>query len=102
MQGNPYTEEGRRANFALLDTQSKGELDINDMRYINDQLKYGYTDDYLQELIKTVGGFGADSITVDRYNKLIDKKVKNRRAGVWLIYAFSYKYIFIFINIFHN
>ena len=66
----------------MLDTQGKGELDINDMRYINDQLKYGYTDDYLQELIKTVGGFGAETITVDRYNKLIDKKIKNRKAGV--------------------
>ena len=65
-----------------MDTQGKGELDINDMRYINDQLKYGYTDDYLQELIKTVGGFGAETITVDRYNKLIDKKIKNRKAGV--------------------
>jgi hypothetical protein len=52
------------------------------MRYINEQLKYGYTDDYLQELIKTVGGFGSDSISVDRYNKIIDKKVKNRRAGI--------------------
>jgi Ca2+-binding EF-hand superfamily protein len=65
-----------------LDSQGKGELDINDMRYINEQLKYGYTDDYLQELIKTVGGFGSDSISADRYNKIIDKKVKNRRAGI--------------------
>ena len=55
------------------------------MRYINEQLKYGYTDDYLQELIKTVGGFGSDSISVDRYNKIIDKKVKNRRAGIWVM-----------------
>lgn len=52
------------------------------MRYLNDQLKYGYTDDYLQELIKTVGGFGAESITVDRYNRIIDKKVKNRKSGI--------------------
>lgn len=65
-----------------MDTQGKGELDINDMRYINEQLKYGYTDDYLQELIKTVGGFGSDVITYDRYNKIIDKKVKNRKAGI--------------------
>jgi hypothetical protein len=30
-----------------LDTQGKGELDINDLRYINEQLKYGYKDDFL-------------------------------------------------------
>ena len=33
--GNPYTDAGRKANFALLDVQGKGELDINDLRYVN-------------------------------------------------------------------
>ena len=79
-QGNPYTEEGRRANFAVLDVQGKGELDINDMRYINDQLKYGYDDDRIVDVIKTVGGFGAETVTVERYNRVIDKKIKSRKA----------------------
>jgi hypothetical protein len=53
------------------------------MRYINDQLKYGYEDAYLQDLIKAVGGYGAESITADRYNKVVDKKVKARKfAGL--------------------
>lgn len=82
MQGNPYNEEGRKANFALLDTQGKGELDINDMRYLNEQLKYGYTEEQLQDLIKSVGGFGADSIAWDRYNKVLEKRVRSRKAGV--------------------
>jgi hypothetical protein len=43
-QGSPFNEEGRRANFGLLDVHGKGELDINDLRYINEQLKYGYTE----------------------------------------------------------
>ena len=43
-QGSPFSEEGRRANFTLLDVQGKGELDINDLRYINEQLKYGYSE----------------------------------------------------------
>lgn len=51
------------------------------MRYINEQLKYGYSDDFLQELIKSVGGFGAETVTADKYCKLIDKKVKQRRTG---------------------
>lgn len=66
----------------MLDTQGKGELDINDMRYINEQLKYGYTDEQLEELIRSVGGFGVESITGDRYNKIIDKKVRARKAGI--------------------
>ena len=77
--GNPYSEEGRRANFALLDVQGKGELDINDMRYINDQLKYGYDEEQLNDVVKTVGGFGAETITADRYNRIIDKKVKSKK-----------------------
>lgn len=52
------------------------------MRYINEQLKYGYTDEQLEELIRSVGGFGAESITGDRYNKIIDKKVRARKAGI--------------------
>jgi len=43
-QGNPFSEEGRRANFALLDVEAKGELNLHDLRYINEQLKYGYSE----------------------------------------------------------
>ena len=82
MQGNPYTAEGRTANFSLLDPQGKGELDINDLRYINEQLHYGYTEEQLEDLIKSVGGFGADTITADRYSKILEKRVKNRKAGI--------------------
>lgn len=81
-QGNPFNEEGRRANFALLDTQGKGELDINDLRYINEQLKYGYTDEQLQDIIHSVGGYGAESISADRFNKFIEKKVLKRKLNV--------------------
>jgi hypothetical protein len=30
-----------------LDVEGKGELNISDLKYINDQLKYGYTEDQL-------------------------------------------------------
>lgn len=81
-QGSPFTEEGRSANFHLLDVHSKGELNLDDLRYINEQLKYGYTDDQLVEIIHGVGGYGAETITWDRFNKFIQKKIDKRRIGV--------------------
>lgn len=68
-----------------MDVQGKGELDINDMRYINDQLKYGYDEEQLNDVVKTVGGFGAETITADRYNRIIDKKVKSKKIQFWLV-----------------
>lgn len=65
----------------MLDTQQKGELDLNDMRYINSQLNYGYNEEFLNELIKSVGGYGANSISADRFTKVIEKKVKARKFG---------------------
>jgi len=62
--------------------QGKGELDINDLRYVNEQLHYGYTEEQLEDLIKAVGGFGAETITVERYSKVLEKRVLNRKAGV--------------------
>ena len=78
-QGSPFSEEGRRANFALMDTQGKGELDLNDMRYINEQLKYGYSDEQLQDIIHAVGGYGAETVSADRFNKFIDRKIQKRK-----------------------
>jgi len=52
------------------------------MRYLNEQLKYGYTEEQLEELIKSVGGFGHDTVTYDRYAKVIEKKVRARKTGV--------------------
>lgn len=80
IQGSPFSEEGRRANFTLLDVQAKGELDLNDLRYINEQLKYGYNDDQLVEIIHSVGGFGAETISWDKFNKFIQRKVDRRRV----------------------
>ena len=63
-----------------MDVDGKGELDLNGMRYVNDQLKYNYNDDQLTELIHGVGGYGADSISGDKYNRFIAKKIASRKA----------------------
>jgi hypothetical protein len=42
-----------------MDVQGKGELDINDMKFISEQLGYGYSDEQLWDLIHSVGGYGA-------------------------------------------
>ena len=60
----------------------KGELDINDLRYISEQLKYGYDEEQLVELIHTVGGYGAETVTWEKFNKFISKKIDRRRVGV--------------------
>lgn len=54
-----------------MDVQGKGELDIHDLQYINDQLKYGYSQEQLVEIIHAVGGFGAETISYDKFNRYI-------------------------------
>ena len=82
IQGSPFTEEGRQANFHILDVHGKGELDINDLQYISDQLKYGYTKEQLVEVIHTVGGYGAETVTWEKFNKFIEKKINKWKLRV--------------------
>jgi Ca2+-binding EF-hand superfamily protein len=81
-QGNPFSEESRRANFTLLDVEGKGELNLHDLRYINEQLKYGYSDEQLIEIIHSVGGFGVEVISWEKFNKFIERKVNRRRLAI--------------------
>jgi Ca2+-binding EF-hand superfamily protein len=62
--------------------QGKGELELDDLRYISEQLKYGYTDEQLVEIIHSVGGFGATTISWDKFNKFIQRKVDRRRLAI--------------------
>jgi Ca2+-binding EF-hand superfamily protein len=65
-----------------LDIQGKGELDLHDLRYINEQLKYGYSDEQLVEIIHAVGGYGAETIAWEKFNKFIQRKVDRRRLAI--------------------
>jgi Ca2+-binding EF-hand superfamily protein len=66
----------------LLDVEGKGELNLNDLRYISDQLKYGYSEEQLIEIIHSVGGFGAETISWEKFNKFIQRKVDRRRLAL--------------------
>jgi hypothetical protein len=45
-------------------------------------LKYGYGPEELTDIIHSVGGYGAETITWDRFNKFIEKKINKRKLGV--------------------
>jgi Ca2+-binding EF-hand superfamily protein len=79
MQGNPFNEEGRRSTFNLLDYEGKGELDFKDLRYINDQLKYGYDEQQLLDIIHAVGGYNAETISFEKFNSYIKRKVDKKK-----------------------
>ena len=49
------------------------------MQYVNDQLKYGYTEEQLVDIIHSVGGYGADTITADKFNRFIERKINKRK-----------------------
>lgn len=57
-------------------------MDLNDLRYINEQLKYGYNDDQLVEIIHSVGGYGAETVSWEKFNKFIQRKVERRRLAM--------------------
>ena len=61
---------------------AQDELSFDDMKYLNEQFGYGYDDEQIMDIIHTVGGYGADQITFDRYNKFIDKKINKRKLGL--------------------
>jgi Ca2+-binding EF-hand superfamily protein len=63
----------------LLDVNGKGELGFEELRYINEQLRYGFSDTQLNDIIANVGGFGSTTITLDRWNKFIQRKVDKKR-----------------------
>merc|ERR1711862_301353 len=79
--GNPFSEEGKGNNFSLYDLQGKGELTMDELRYINDQFKYGFNDEQLIDIIHKVGGYNAETITFERFSKYINKRISNRKLA---------------------
>ena len=55
-------------------------MNIDDMRYISEQLGYGYSEEQLLDLIHSVGGYGASTISADKFNRFIEKKISKRKV----------------------
>ena len=78
-QGHPFNDDGRKATFNLLDVQRKGTLDLDDLRYLNEQFRYGFSDDQLVEIIHAVGCYGTHEITSEKFNRFVLRKIEKRR-----------------------
>ena len=63
----------------MYDLQGRGELTIDELKYLNDQFKYGFTEEQLHDVIKNVGGYNAETITFERFSKFISKKIANSK-----------------------
>lgn len=75
-----------------MDTEGKGELHIADLKLINEQLRYGYNEDQLWDIIHAVGGYNADTISFDKFNTYI-KRVVSKRKLLWYDVANLYNFI---------
>jgi Ca2+-binding EF-hand superfamily protein len=66
----------------LYDLQGRGELTIDELKYINDQFKYGLNEEQLWDVIHAVGGFNAETISFERFSKFIQKKLSARKLAI--------------------
>ena len=65
----------------MYDLQGRGELTIDELKYVNDSFKYGFSEEQLWEIIHPVGGFNAETITFERFSKYIQKKLASRKLA---------------------
>jgi Ca2+-binding EF-hand superfamily protein len=63
-----------------LDRHGKGELDLTDLRYINEQFHYGFDDEYLNELIHSIAGFESDTIPMHKFCRYMASRVAKRNT----------------------
>ena len=82
MKGNPFTEEGRRQTFDLIDYERKGEIDFKDMKEINDKLNYGFSEVELLDIMHNVGGYNHETISFEKFSSHVKRKVAKRKAAV--------------------
>lgn len=64
--------------FTLVDPESKGALNLEDLKRISQNLKYNLDEAELKQVINNVAGFGKTEITWDQFNKYIAKKVEKK------------------------
>jgi len=50
------------------------------MRLLNEEFKYGFTDDQLVEIIHAVAGYGRNEINFEQFNRYLLRRVEKRKA----------------------
>lgn len=53
-------------------------MSMRELKYVNDQLQYGYKEDQLWEIMHAVGGYNSNTINAEKYSKYIARKVERR------------------------
>jgi Ca2+-binding EF-hand superfamily protein len=66
----------------LYDLQGRGELTVDELKYINSQFNYGFSEEQLWEVIHAVGGYNAETITFEKFSKYIQKKLAARKLAI--------------------
>jgi Ca2+-binding EF-hand superfamily protein len=66
----------------LYDLQGRGELTIDELKYVNAQFNYGFSEEQLWEAIHAVGGYNAETITFEKFSKYIQKRLANRKISL--------------------
>jgi uncharacterized tellurite resistance protein B-like protein len=49
---------------------------------MSDQLKYGYSEEQLVEIIKAIGGYTAETITFEKFNSYIKRKTSRVKRSI--------------------
>jgi Ca2+-binding EF-hand superfamily protein len=79
IQGNPYTEEGRRQAFELVHQEGEERITFNNFKKIAQMLKLGLNDDQIQDAIQSIAGKGKQHLTWEQFNAFLEKKVEKKR-----------------------
>ena len=61
--------------WELIDIDGKENLDAEDLRSISNELRYNLTDEDINEVISNVGGFESKTISYDKYEKYLSRKL---------------------------
>lgn len=71
--------------FKLVDFEDKDELNAEDLKFISKELRFNLSDDEIKEVISNVGGYDADTIPYEKFEKYLAKKVHKRHLEMDLL-----------------
>ena len=70
--------------WELIDVEGKESLDASDLKSIGQELRFNLTDTDITEVIQNVGGFESDSISYEKYEKYMARKIHRNQLKVEL------------------